>query len=142
MKQVNVSIHYDPLNRDAIVLRNDIVAAGGFEDESIREYLHRVWDLSLVGTATIRDSAIRGRNSKESARRKFSTTNIRASLQRATIMRQPPHPYNAFQPGGPPPLQRERSPRCFLRRLCRYSKDRDDELEISSHGEGEAPAKA
>jgi type IV pilus assembly protein PilQ len=41
LKQVNLAIHYDPLNRDAIVLRNEVVAAGGFEDESIHEYLHR-----------------------------------------------------------------------------------------------------
>ncbi len=41
MKQVNVAIHYDPLNRDSIVLRNDIVAAGGFENESIHEYLKK-----------------------------------------------------------------------------------------------------
>lgn len=39
MKQVNLAIHFDPLNRDAIVLRNDIVAAGGFEDESQLAYL-------------------------------------------------------------------------------------------------------
>jgi len=41
MKQVNVSIHYDPVNRDAITLRNEIVAAGGFENEGIHEYLHK-----------------------------------------------------------------------------------------------------
>lgn len=41
LKQVNLAIHYDPLNRDAIVLRNDVIAAGGFEDESIHEYLNR-----------------------------------------------------------------------------------------------------
>jgi len=41
MKQVNLAIHYDPLNRDAVVLRNEVLAAGGFEDESIHEYLHR-----------------------------------------------------------------------------------------------------
>jgi hypothetical protein len=41
MKQVNLAIHYDPMSREAITLRNDIVAAGGFEDESIHEYLHR-----------------------------------------------------------------------------------------------------
>src|SRR5207253_6382072 len=41
MKQVNVSIHYDPINRDAIVLRNEIVAAGGFEDESLGQYLKK-----------------------------------------------------------------------------------------------------
>src|SRR5205814_6456640 len=39
MKQVNTAIHYDPLNRDAIFLRNDVVAAVGFEGEIIREYL-------------------------------------------------------------------------------------------------------
>jgi hypothetical protein len=39
MKQVNQAIHYDPLSREAIVLRNEIVAAGGFEDESQCEYL-------------------------------------------------------------------------------------------------------
>src|SRR5262249_19017313 len=41
MKQVNTAIHYDPLNKDAILLRNDIVTAGGFEQESIHEYLKR-----------------------------------------------------------------------------------------------------
>jgi type IV pilus assembly protein PilQ len=41
LKQVNMSIHFDPLNRDAIELRNEIVAIGGFEDESIHEYLHQ-----------------------------------------------------------------------------------------------------
>jgi len=46
MKQVNLAIHYDPQSRDNVVLRNEIVAAGGFEDESIHEYLH--WGLSPV----------------------------------------------------------------------------------------------
>jgi hypothetical protein len=41
LQQVNLAIHYDPLSRDAIVLRNEIIAAGGFEDESIHEYLNR-----------------------------------------------------------------------------------------------------
>lgn len=40
MRQVNLAIHFDPLNRSSIVLRNEIVAAGGFEQESIHEYLH------------------------------------------------------------------------------------------------------
>ena len=39
LRQVNLAIHFDPLNRDAITLRNEVVAAGGFEDESIHEYL-------------------------------------------------------------------------------------------------------
>src|SRR5205823_11585603 len=41
MKQVNLAIHYDPQSRDAVVLRNEIIAAGGFENESIHDYLHR-----------------------------------------------------------------------------------------------------
>jgi type IV pilus assembly protein PilQ len=41
MKQVNLAIHYDPQSRDAVVLRDEVVAAGGFEGESIHEYLHR-----------------------------------------------------------------------------------------------------
>jgi type IV pilus assembly protein PilQ len=40
LRQVNLAIHFDPLNRSAIVLRNEVVAAGGFEQESIHEYLH------------------------------------------------------------------------------------------------------
>jgi hypothetical protein len=39
LRQVNLAIHFDPLNRSAITLRNDVVAAGGYEDESIHEYL-------------------------------------------------------------------------------------------------------
>jgi type IV pilus assembly protein PilQ len=41
MRQVNMAIHFDPVNRDSINLRGEIVAAGGFEDESIHEYLHQ-----------------------------------------------------------------------------------------------------
>ena len=41
LRQVNQSIHHDPLSRDAITLRNEIVAAGGYEQESIHEYLNR-----------------------------------------------------------------------------------------------------
>src|SRR5204862_2126321 len=111
MKQVNVSIHYDPLNRDAIVLRNDIVAAGGFEDESIREYLHR--GLGPF-TGRHRDYSRFGYPWKEFegiSPPEVSTTNDPGLVGNVrTIMRQPPHPYNAFQPGGPPPLQRERQP--------------------------------
>lgn len=40
MRQVNLAIHFDPLSRDAITLRNEVVAAGGFEQESIHEYLN------------------------------------------------------------------------------------------------------
>ena len=41
LKQVNWAIHFDPLNRDATSFRGEIVAAGGFHDESIHQYLHQ-----------------------------------------------------------------------------------------------------
>lgn len=41
LAQVNMAIHFDPESRDAINLRNEIVAAGGFEDESIHQYLNQ-----------------------------------------------------------------------------------------------------
>jgi type IV pilus assembly protein PilQ len=47
MRQVNLALHFDPLSRDALVLRNEVVAAGGYEQESIHEYLH--YGLGPVG---------------------------------------------------------------------------------------------
>lgn len=41
LRQVNLAIHYDPQNREASTLRQEIVAVGGFEDESVHEYLHQ-----------------------------------------------------------------------------------------------------
>lgn len=41
MKQVNLAIHYDPQSVESVMLRNDVVAAGGFEGETIHDYLHR-----------------------------------------------------------------------------------------------------
>ena len=41
LRQVNLAIHFDPMNSNAITLRNDVVAAGGFQDESIHQYLHQ-----------------------------------------------------------------------------------------------------
>jgi hypothetical protein len=49
MRQVNLALHFDPLSRDALVLRNEVVAAGGFEQESIHEYLHQ--GLAPIGRA-------------------------------------------------------------------------------------------
>lgn len=40
IKQIDWSIHFDPMNREAIDLRNTIVAAGGYEGESVHEYLN------------------------------------------------------------------------------------------------------
>jgi type IV pilus assembly protein PilQ len=105
MKQVNLAIHYDPQSGDAVALRNEIVAAGGFEDESIHEYLHRglgsvagrrpnysrsgyPWkDLDTFGPlepASIDDPGIVGHT--------------------RTVVRPPPRPHNPFQPDGPPAL--------------------------------------
>jgi hypothetical protein len=39
LRQINLAIHFDPLNRSGITLRNDIIAAGGYQDESIHDYL-------------------------------------------------------------------------------------------------------
>lgn len=41
LRQVNLAIHYDPQNREASTLRQEIVAAGGFEDESVHEHLRQ-----------------------------------------------------------------------------------------------------
>jgi type IV pilus assembly protein PilQ len=41
MKQVNLAIHYDPMNRDAIMLREQIVEEGGFQNESVGQYLRQ-----------------------------------------------------------------------------------------------------
>ncbi|WP_254508907.1 type II secretion system protein GspD [Anatilimnocola floriformis] len=47
LRQVNLAVHFDPLSREAINLRNEVVAAGGFQDESIHDYLKfglRPWE--------------------------------------------------------------------------------------------------
>ncbi|MEX2175606.1 MAG: secretin and TonB N-terminal domain-containing protein, partial [Pirellulaceae bacterium] len=41
MRKVNLAIHFDPQSRDAVALRRDVVAAGGYHEESIPEYLHQ-----------------------------------------------------------------------------------------------------
>lgn len=41
LKQVDLAIHYDPMNREAVMLREQIVAEGGFEDESVGQYLRQ-----------------------------------------------------------------------------------------------------
>ena len=40
IRQIDWSIHFDPMNREAIQLRNDIISAGAFEGESIHQYLN------------------------------------------------------------------------------------------------------
>lgn len=106
MKQVNVSIHYDPVNRDAITLRNEIVAAGGFEDEAINEYLRKG-----LGPFTGRNhnysrfgypwKEFHGFGPPEIS----STNDPGVTGNTRNIVRQPPHPYNIFEPNGPPALR-------------------------------------
>jgi type IV pilus assembly protein PilQ len=106
MKQVNLAIHYDPQNRDSINLRNDIVAAGGFHDESIHEYLHRgLAPLSGRHVDYSRDGypwkEYEGMNPPA-----VSSTNDMGIVGRTrTIVRPPPQPNNLFDPDGPPALR-------------------------------------
>jgi hypothetical protein len=103
MKQVNLAIHYDPLNRDAIVLRNDIVAAGGFEDESIHEYLHRGLgpfdggkrDYSKFGYPWKEFEGF-GPSGPTSVPDPGSVGAVR------NVLRPSPKPHNPFDPSGPP----------------------------------------
>jgi type IV pilus assembly protein PilQ len=106
MKQVNLAIHHDPESREAINLRNDIVAAGGFQDESIREYLHR----GLVPlSGRHHDYSRQGYPWKEYEGMNppgVSSTNDMGTVGRTrTIVRQPPQPSNLFDPEGPPALK-------------------------------------
>ena len=103
MKQVNLAIHYDPLNRDAIVLRNEIIAAGGFEDESIHEYLHRGLGPFDGGN---RDYSKFGYPWKEF--QGFGPSEPTSVEDPGTpgpvrnIVRPSPKPHNPFDPSGPP----------------------------------------
>jgi type II secretory pathway component GspD/PulD (secretin) len=64
LKQVNMSIHFDPQSRDATALRQEILAAGGFEDESVHEYLKvGIWP----GTRAHKDYTKQGYPWKKSA---------------------------------------------------------------------------
>jgi hypothetical protein len=103
MKQVNLAIHYDPLNRDAIVLRNDIVAAGGFEDESIHEYLHRGLGPFDGGK---RDYSKFGYPWKEfegfAPSGPTSVPDPGEPGPVRNVLRSSPKPHNPFDPGGPP----------------------------------------
>ena len=106
MKQVNTAIHYDPLNRDSIVLRNEIVEAGGFEQESIREYLHK--GLTPL-SGKHHDYSKYGYPWKEFegiGPPEVSATNDHGVLGNVrTITKPAPTPFNAFAPHGPPALR-------------------------------------
>ena len=85
MRQVNLALHFDPLSRDALVLRNEVVAAGGFEQESIHEYLHYGLAPDCARSPTIRGKAIHGRNSRASpASTRPPSRTILASLGRSS----------------------------------------------------------
>jgi type IV pilus assembly protein PilQ len=80
IKQANLAIHYDPQNVDNVSLRNEILAAGGFEDETIHEYLHR--GLAPL-TGRLRDYSKRGYPWKEPP--EFGMPQITASDDRGLI---------------------------------------------------------
>jgi type IV pilus assembly protein PilQ len=106
MKQVNVAIHYDPQSRDAVNLRNEIVAAGGFEDESIHEYLHRgLRPLSNRGPDYSREG-FPWKKFEGFGPPGVSATDDQGTVGNTrTILRQPPRPSNPFDPDGPPALK-------------------------------------
>jgi type IV pilus assembly protein PilQ len=105
MKQVNLAIHYDPQSRDAVVLRNEIVAAGGFEDESIHEYLH--YGLAPLSGAH-HDYSKYGYPWKEfegfGPLEPSATGDLGLAGPTRTILRPSPRPGNLFDPTGPPAL--------------------------------------
>jgi type IV pilus assembly protein PilQ len=111
MKQVNVAIHYDPISRDAIVLRNEVVAAGGFEDESINEYLHkglgpftgRHHDYSRVGYPWKEFEGI-------SPPEPPMPNDLGVTGNVRTVERPAPRPHNVFDPAGPPAIRRGNAP--------------------------------
>ncbi len=111
MKQVNLAIHYDPQSREAVVLRNDIVAAGGFEDESIHEYLHRGLGPFSGGH---RDYSKRGAPWKDpDAFGPPQPTSIPDSGTVGpvrTVVRPAPEPHNPFDPTGPPTFPKAAPP--------------------------------
>jgi type IV pilus assembly protein PilQ len=106
LKQVNLAIHYDPQSRDNVVLRNEIVAAGGFEDETIHEYLH--YGLAPL-SGRHRDYSKQGYPWKEFegfGPVEASAIDDRGQIgQTLTIERQPPPPSDALAPPrrSPPP---------------------------------------
>jgi hypothetical protein len=103
MKQINLAIHYDPQSREAVVLRNDIVAAGGFENESIHEYLHRGLGPFTHGH---RDYSKRGAPWKDpdafGPPQPTSIPDPGTVGAVRTVIRPAPEPHNPFNPNGPP----------------------------------------
>ena len=91
----------------AIKLRNDIVAAGGFEDESIREYLHkglaplsgRHYDYSRQGYPWKEFEGFSPPMEPTAMNDPGITGHTR------TILRPAPRPGNLFDPEGPPALR-------------------------------------
>lgn len=105
MKQVNLAIHYDPQSRDAVVLRNEIVAAGGFEDESIHEYLHRgLGPLSHGGPNYSRHGYPWKESEGFGPAPPTSTGDPGVAGPTRTILKPMPRGHNLFDPGGPPAL--------------------------------------
>ncbi len=106
MKQVNTAIHYDPMSRDAIVLRNEIVTAGGFEQESIHEYLHKGLGPFSGKHENYSKFGYPWKEFEGISPPEISATNDHGVLgTMRTIVKPAPTPYNAFAPHGPAALR-------------------------------------
>jgi type IV pilus assembly protein PilQ len=106
MKQVNRAIHYDPQSGDAVSLRREIVAAGGFEDESIHEYLHRGLAPLSGGHQRYSRQGYPWKDPDEFGPPEPSSTDDAGTVgPTRTILRPQPKLHNPFDMDGPPPLQ-------------------------------------
>ena len=106
MKQVNLAIHYDPQSRDAVVLRNEVVAAGGFEDESIHQYLHQgLGPLDKHGPNYSRQGYPWKESEGFGPAPPSSTGDMGVAGPTRTILKPMPREHNPFDPVGPPVLQ-------------------------------------
>lgn len=105
MKQVNLAIHYDPQSRDAVVLRNEVVAAGGFEDESIHQYLHQgLGPLDKHGPNYSRQGYPWKESEGFGPAPPTTTGDQGVAGPTRTILKPMPREHNPFDPVGPPAL--------------------------------------
>jgi type IV pilus assembly protein PilQ len=106
IKQVDRAIHYDPQSGDAVNLRREIVAAGGFEDESIHEYLHHGLAPLTGGHKHYSRQGYPWKDADEFGPPQPAGIDDRGTAgPLRTILRPSPVPHNPFDPSAPPPLR-------------------------------------